>query len=196
MSDETYDPEQEYLEKQFKPAPKPVSPAPEPAGQPDRLVMPPVTSLDQALALGRPTEAKVYPGHRELLDCILVNQADEKFCAQLLANSEAAAVAKAKRKATEGENPYVERLTIDADGKIEPNQLGAYVLFEDYAFLHQATAEMRAELAAWRTDGVTEEILRRHDGYIKVGEGCRIVSEKQDSELRSQDRFKTCREAI
>ena len=31
------------------------------------------------------------------------------------------------------------------------------------------------ELKAYREGGVTEEILRRNDGYIKVGKGCAIV---------------------
>ena|ERR1035441_940483 len=35
--------------------------------------------------------------------------------------------------------------------------------------------EMRAELKAYRDGGVTEEILRRNDGYIKVGRGCVIA---------------------
>ena len=35
--------------------------------------------------------------------------------------------------------------------------------------------EMRAELKAYRDGGLTEEILRRNDGYIKVGRGCVIA---------------------
>ena len=34
---------------------------------------------------------------------------------------------------------------------------------------------LAAELQAYRKGGVTEEILRRNDGYIKVGRGCMIV---------------------
>lgn len=33
------------------------------------------------------------------------------------------------------------------------------------------------ELKAYREGGVTEEILRRNDGYIKVGRGCVITAE-------------------
>ena len=32
-----------------------------------------------------------------------------------------------------------------------------------------------AELKMWREGGITEEVLRRNDGYIKVGKGCAIV---------------------
>lgn len=31
------------------------------------------------------------------------------------------------------------------------------------------------ELKCWREDGLTEEILRRHAGYIKAGRGCVIA---------------------
>lgn len=31
------------------------------------------------------------------------------------------------------------------------------------------------ELKVWREGGVTEELLRRHDGYIKVGKGCVVA---------------------
>lgn len=34
------------------------------------------------------------------------------------------------------------------------------------------------ELYQWRTAGVTEELLRRHDGSIKVGRGCVLVREE------------------
>ena len=36
---------------------------------------------------------------------------------------------------------------------------------------------LRADLLAWHNGGVTEEMLRHGDGYIKVGRGCLIVSE-------------------
>lgn len=32
-----------------------------------------------------------------------------------------------------------------------------------------------AELKLWREGGVTEEILRKNDGYIRIGQGCAIV---------------------
>lgn len=35
--------------------------------------------------------------------------------------------------------------------------------------------ELETELMAYREGGLTEEILRRHDGYIKVGKGCVIA---------------------
>jgi len=46
---------------------------------------------------------------------------------------------------------------------------------------------LKVEVQAWRDGGVTEEILRRQDGYIKVGRGCVIISEryleKKDAEI-------------
>ena len=48
-----------------------------------------------------------------------------------------------------------------------------------------ATAQAQAqELKAWRTGGVTEEILRKHDGWLKVGKGCLIVREDELHELK------------
>lgn len=44
---------------------------------------------------------------------------------------------------------------------------------EDELIVRLQTAE--AELACWRANGVTEEILRREGGCIKVGKGCAIV---------------------
>ena len=35
--------------------------------------------------------------------------------------------------------------------------------------------ELETELTAYREGGLTEEILRRNDGYIKVGKGCVIA---------------------
>ena len=35
--------------------------------------------------------------------------------------------------------------------------------------------ETKEELQTWRDGGLTEEILRRNDGYIKVGKGCVIA---------------------
>ena len=34
---------------------------------------------------------------------------------------------------------------------------------------------LQQELRSYREGGVTEELLRRHDGYIKVGRGCVIA---------------------
>ena len=38
-------------------------------------------------------------------------------------------------------------------------------------------ARLKAEVQAYRDGGVTEEILRRNNGYIKVGRGCVIALE-------------------
>ena len=45
----------------------------------------------------------------------------------------------------------------------------------NYARLERDIADLRAELEAYRASGVTEELLRRHDGYIKIGRGCVVV---------------------
>lgn len=37
--------------------------------------------------------------------------------------------------------------------------------------------KLRAEVDAYRNGGVTEELLRRQDGLIKVGKGCEIAIE-------------------
>ena len=34
---------------------------------------------------------------------------------------------------------------------------------------------LNAELKLWREGGVTEELLRKNDGYIRIGKGCAIV---------------------
>lgn len=41
---------------------------------------------------------------------------------------------------------------------------------------------LQEELEAYRNGGVTEEILRRNDGYIKVGRGCAITLAKPSEE--------------
>lgn len=44
----------------------------------------------------------------------------------------------------------------------------------------------KTELQVWRSDGLTEEILRNGDGYIKVGQGCLIISEHYLEELNAE----------
>jgi len=44
--------------------------------------------------------------------------------------------------------------------------------------LEQVANDLRSELTAWREGGLSEEILRRGDGTIKVGKGCRFVYEQ------------------
>ena len=41
------------------------------------------------------------------------------------------------------------------------------------------------ELRTWREEGVTEELLRRHDGCIKVGNGCVIALEGMNAKVES-----------
>jgi hypothetical protein len=44
-----------------------------------------------------------------------------------------------------------------------------------FARVHVISEEDFAELEAYRNGGVTEELLRRNDGFIKVGRGCEIA---------------------
>lgn len=53
--------------------------------------------------------------------------------------------------------------------------------------LHSAVKlalEQEDELRRWRSGGVTEELLRRGDGFVKVGIGCVIVRQADYDELR------------
>ena len=47
-----------------------------------------------------------------------------------------------------------------------------------YGVVCEERDALKAELQAWRDGGLTEEILRRNDGTIKVGSGCRFVYEQ------------------
>ena len=49
---------------------------------------------------------------------------------------------------------------------------------------------LKVELQAWRDGGLTEEILRREGGYIKVGRGCLIISACLLDELDAKDERK------
>lgn len=55
------------------------------------------------------------------------------------------------------------------------------------ALQRQRIAQLEAEVAAYRNGGVTEELLRRHDGFIKVGKGCVIVREDEHAELHAEN---------
>lgn len=46
-------------------------------------------------------------------------------------------------------------------------------------------AEATAELEKWRNGGVTEELLRKNNGAIRVGRGCVIVSAAEYDQLKS-----------
>jgi len=48
-------------------------------------------------------------------------------------------------------------------------------LLEDVAACRQERDTLKAELQAWRDGGLTEEILRKGDGYIKIDRGCLII---------------------
>jgi len=58
---------------------------------------------------------------------------------------------------------------------ITPMTVGTDVSFMVAAMLDDIEA-LETELKAYREGGVTEEILRRNDGYIKVGKGCVIMA--------------------
>lgn len=46
--------------------------------------------------------------------------------------------------------------------------------------------EARARLAAWESNGLTEEMLRNHDGYLKLNRGVMLVSEHYLEELQAE----------
>lgn len=74
--------------------------------------------------------------------------------------------------------------------RLEPSSRIAMVLASDHDAREQAwqaqVDKINEELAAYRTGGVTEEILRRNDGCIKVGQGCVIVREDEWNELNTK----------
>jgi hypothetical protein len=41
--------------------------------------------------------------------------------------------------------------------------------------LSEALDAANAELKLWREGGVTEELLRKNNGFIRLGKGCAIV---------------------
>lgn len=53
---------------------------------------------------------------------------------------------------------------------------GRYMLAAD---VDARIAELEQELTAYRTDGVTEALLRKQDGYLKIGRGCVVVREDE-----------------
>jgi hypothetical protein len=46
----------------------------------------------------------------------------------------------------------------------------------------RAIAAQQHELTQWRDGGITEELLRKQDGFLKLGKGCCIVIEQQWNE--------------
>lgn len=58
------------------------------------------------------------------------------------------------------------------------------------AALHERNeriAELEAELTAYRNGGITEEMLRRNDGSIKVGRGCMVVREEDWARMQESE---------
>lgn len=45
---------------------------------------------------------------------------------------------------------------------------------------------LKNDLSAYRNAGVTEELLRRHDGFIKVGKGCVLVREEDYVSMKDE----------
>ena len=45
---------------------------------------------------------------------------------------------------------------------------------------------LSAQLQLWQNGGLTEDILRKRDGYIKVGQGCVIVAESYLEEKEAE----------
>ena len=54
-----------------------------------------------------------------------------------------------------------------------------------------------AKVAAWESNGLTEEMLRAHDGYLKINRGVVMVSEHYLAELQlERDDANTDRQAL
>jgi hypothetical protein len=65
--------------------------------------------------------------------------------------------------------------------------MGGWMMSNDHYVVEDLideNAQLKAELDSWREGGLTEDILRRHDGYIKVGKGCVIVREEEYAQLK------------
>jgi hypothetical protein len=77
--------------------------------------------------------------------------------------------------------PFGERVAVVAENATaQPTITG-----NGFASLPAAELDaLRLELDAYRQGGVTEEILRRNDGAIKVGNGCVIALASELEELR------------
>lgn len=52
--------------------------------------------------------------------------------------------------------------------------------------LREALAQVKATLASIATTGVTEDILRAQDGFIKIGKGCVIVRDDEYMAMRAR----------
>mgnify|MGYP001580645130 FL=1 len=49
----------------------------------------------------------------------------------------------------------------------------------------QQLTEAQRELEQWRSGGITEELLRKQDGHLKLGNGCVIVIESEFDQLQA-----------
>lgn len=52
--------------------------------------------------------------------------------------------------------------------------------------LEQENTQLKAELGAYRNGGLTEDILRRHDGCIRLAKGCTIVRDEEYTKLKAE----------
>ena len=59
-------------------------------------------------------------------------------------------------------------------------------LTEERNALKQERDALKVELQAWREGGLTEENLRKGHGYIKVGRGCLLISERYLEEIKTK----------
>ena len=51
--------------------------------------------------------------------------------------------------------------------------------------LEDENAQLKEELDAYRKGGLTEDILRRHNGSIKLANGCTIVRDEEYTQLKA-----------
>jgi hypothetical protein len=57
---------------------------------------------------------------------------------------------------------------------------------QPFADVIGALEQARAKLAALESNGLTEEMLRNHDGYLKINRGVVLVSERYLAELQRE----------
>lgn len=90
-------------------------------------------------------------------------------------------------------------MNLDPNFTVPEEIIQAVVKVERWMQVHQGTMDGRWELMGicsrnhavdlqqWEEGGVTEELLRRNDGCIKIGKGCAIV---RDPDYNVFDSFK------
>ena len=75
------------------------------------------------------------------------------------------------------------------DVNVLRNYLEMHPQCEIHAIVTRALSTLEAtwvKLAAWESNGLTEEMLREHDGYLKIDRGIVMISEHYLEELQRE----------